>query len=650
MSIRLLILSIAAWSLSLNVAAQPAAVPRFEYFGEGVAVPGFDSAFLRRENVRCGILIVPETRTFANGRVLRIAVEIVKSKNPQSGLPPILMIHGGPGGRIVGRYIDANVDHLRQQRDVILVDQRGCGMSEPFYRSRMGRSFFQLMAQDLSAEQEVARRKDTAIRIRRELAADSIDPAGNNGREIAADLDDLRRLLGYKVWDIYAVSYGTRIALTLMRDFPAGIHKVILDSPLPPNARYFESNTDNFIRSLSKLLDKFDADPDCHKLYPHLESDFRDAVNSLAKTPMVIHMDDTAKFPGGSFVVNAQDFLLGLQQALYSRRLYPILPLWIEQTKARNETVMKAFITHLSGVIDAMNYETYYSVVCNDCLPFNSRLAFVDSSNKYWGGIAFYRAEFEICNVWSNIGPDSIEAKPIVSDIPTLILSGRMDPIAPYGALTQQTLRNSRLIEFNDVGHDVLDSDRDTALHLIGGFLGNAPFSPGGYLTVNDRPIHFLKDVHINKGVFLVAMQLVALKDNRAMAVTIGFFVLFFAAAMVFCIIRLFRRRAGRASAWLYSSFLLLSVFVVGFIVALILTIMHLGKTEILTLFFGFPGRSAFILLIPYVVLFFSIVLVISLLRIRKEELKLKPDWLVYLFPAVCVGFFLFCGFHNLLY
>lgn len=650
MSIRLLILSIAAWSLSLDVAAQPAQVPRFDYFGEGVTVPGFDSIFLRKENVKCGILMVPEDRTVTNGRVLRIAVEIVKSKNTQSGLPPILMIHGGPGGRIVGRYIDANVDYLRQQRDVILVDQRGCGMSEPFYRSRMGTSFFKLMAQDLSAGQEIARRKDTAVGIRRELAAENIDPAVNNGREIAADLDDLRKLLGYKVWDIYAVSYGTRIALTLMRDFPAGIHKVILDSPLPPNARYFESNTNNFIRSLSQLLDKFEADPDCRNLYPHLESDFRDAVNSLAKTPMVVHMDDTAKFPGGLFVVNAQDFLLGLQQALYSRKLYPILPLWIEQTKARNETVMKAFITHLSGVIDAMNYETYYSVVCNDCLPFNSRLTFVDSSNKYWGGIAFYRAEFEICNAWSNIGPDSIEAKPVVSDIPTLILSGRMDPIAPYGALTQQTLQNSQLIEFDNVGHDVLDSDRDTALHLIGGFLGPTPFFPGGSLTVDNRPIHFLKDVHINKGVFLVAMKLAALKDNRTLVGTLGFFVLFFALAMVFCIVRLLRRSARRTSAYVYTSFLLQSIFVVGFIVALILTILHLGKTEILTLFFGFPGRSAFILLIPYVVLFFSIVLIVSLLRIRKEELRLKPDWLVYLFPAACVGFFLFCGFHNLLY
>lgn len=650
MSIRLLILLIAAWSVSLSVAAQPAQVPRFEYFGEDVAVPGLDSAFLQREHVRCGILIVPEDRAIANGRVLRIAVEIIKARNTRSGLAPVLMIHGGPGGRIVDSYMSATKDYLRQERDVILVDQRGCGLSEPFYRSRMGRSFFQLMAQDLSAEQEVARRKDTAVRIRRELTSENIDPAVNNGREIAADLDDLRKLLGYKVWDIYAVSYGTRIALTLMRDFPAGVHKVILDSPLPPNARYFESNTDNFIRSLSLLLKKFEADTDCRKLYPHLESDFRDVVNSLEKTPMVIHMDDTVRYPGGLFVVNAQDFLLGLQQALYSRGLYPIIPLWIEQTKARNETVMKAFITQLSGVIDAMNYESYYSVVCNDCIPFNSRSAFIDSSYKYWGGIAFYRAEFEICNAWSNIGPDSIEAKPVVSDIPTLILSGRMDPIAPYGALTQHTLRNSRLIEFNDVGHDVLDSDRDTALHLIGGFLGAASSSGSGYLAVDNRPIHFLKDVHINKGVFPMAMKLVALKDNRVMAGTVGFFVLFFAAAMVFCMIRLFRRPAGRSSAYVYASFLLLSIFAVGFIVALILTIMQLGKTNILTLFFGFPGRSAFILLIPYVMLFFSVALALSLFRIRKEDWRLKTNWFLYLFPAVCVGFFLFCSFHNLLY
>jgi pimeloyl-ACP methyl ester carboxylesterase len=651
MSIRLLILSIAVLPVSLSIAAQSIQAPRFEYAGEqGVTFPGLDPAFLRKENVRCGFLIVREDRAKANSGVLRIAVEIIKARRPQSGMEPVLLIHGGPGGRMIGSYISPMEDSLRKERDVILVDQRGCGLSEPFYHTRMSKSFFELMAQDLSPEQEVIRRRDTAARVRRELASEGIDPAVNNGKEIAADLDDLRKTLGYKAWDIYALSYGTRIALTSMRDFPAGIHKVILDSPLPPNARYFESNTDNFIRSLSLLMKKFEADPDCRKSYPDLESDLKDAINSLVKKPMVIHMDDTVKYPNGLFVVNAQDFLLGLQQALYSRSLYPILPLWIEQTKARNETVMKAFVTNLAGIVDQLSYESYYSVLCNDCMPFNSQSAFVDSSYRYWGGIAFYKAEFEICKVWSNIGPDSVEAKPVVSDIPTLILSGQMDPIAPYGALTQSTLRNGSLVVFNDVGHDVADSRRDTALHLIGKFLNASSFPPGEALVVDNQPIHFLKDIHINKGVFPLAMSLIRLKDNRLLIAVIVFFVFFFLVSMVFCTARLFQKAAMKAPAYLYASFLALSIFGIIFLIGLILTIMHLGSTARMTLIFGFPERSAIILMIPYIVLFFSIIMALSLFRIRKPNVRLKSTWFLYFFPGMCILFVLFCGLSNLLY
>ena len=63
------------------------------------------------------------------------------------------------------------------------------------------------------------------------LVGEEINLAAYNSPASAADLNDLRLALGYKEWNLYGRSYGGRLALTVMRDYPTGIRSVILDSP-----------------------------------------------------------------------------------------------------------------------------------------------------------------------------------------------------------------------------------------------------------------------------------------------------------------------------------------------------------------------------------------------------------------------------------
>ena len=82
-------------------------------------------------DARCGFLIVPENRTRANGRTIRLTVGIVPAASRTPAPDPVVYLAGGPGGYALGEaqlLIDAG---FNRDRDLILMDQRGTLYSPP---------------------------------------------------------------------------------------------------------------------------------------------------------------------------------------------------------------------------------------------------------------------------------------------------------------------------------------------------------------------------------------------------------------------------------------------------------------------------------------------------------------------------------------
>jgi pimeloyl-ACP methyl ester carboxylesterase len=48
---------------------------------------------------------------------------------------------------------------------------------------------------------------------------------------------------------LLTLSYGTKIAQTLLRDYPEGIRSVVMDSPLPLEVNYDEESVGNLLES-----------------------------------------------------------------------------------------------------------------------------------------------------------------------------------------------------------------------------------------------------------------------------------------------------------------------------------------------------------------------------------------------------------------
>jgi pimeloyl-ACP methyl ester carboxylesterase len=579
---------------------------------------------LRREGIRFGYLTVPENRLKPNGRTLRIAVQVLKARNPRANASPLIILHGGPGGRGIGLFPWA-YDGLREQSDVILVDQRGCGFSEPAMAFGMNEEILQMFAQNLTPEQETKKRTAIAAKALAEMNRQGINADIFSSREIAADIHDLCTALSYQSWNLWGISYGTRIALTMMRDFPEGIRSVVLESPLPPNVYYFQNMNKSFRAALAKLCVKCAEDPSCRAAYPRLEEDFFAGINSLVKEPIAIAMDDAKRYPDGKFVINAQDMLLGFHQALYNKEMYSILPMLITGLKNRNEQVLRPFVESMANQIHHLNYNTYYSTVCSDCMPFNSVKVFDATAQDFGEGLTFYKDEFSICKIW-NAGPfDEKDTFPVKSNIPALVLSGEMDPIAPplNAEVTVKTLPNAFLYTFLNTGHFV--SSNNAAVKLIRDFLENPAVSPDKQRLVQPGTISFATDVHIINGIGTLAPKLQLNSQN-------GLYISWIVVILVIAIGTLCRAiwevvmKKRRLQLTTHSACVL---FLTSFISALTLILMvklglsiaRTAEENFYILGFGLPEKLAQSLIISYIVVFLNVVLGIMLLMEKSRQL-----------------------------
>ena len=252
--LRFLISVAVAWIAWPAWGEKPADVPRLE----STPCSSFD---LHDENAECGFLIVPENRDDPESRTLRLAVAILKSRSAEPQPDPVIYLHGGPGGSAIA---DASgwLDHpLRDDRDFILLDQRVTGFSEPELCPELSKDDMTVMARDLSAEEATAERLALSLACRDELLSEGVDLASYNSDASSADLSDLRRVLGYDSWNVYGISYGTKLALTTMRNAPEGIRSVVLDSAYPPGVQAFDHRAAGVIVDPDKWVRQGQTEP-----------------------------------------------------------------------------------------------------------------------------------------------------------------------------------------------------------------------------------------------------------------------------------------------------------------------------------------------------------------------------------------------------
>lgn len=317
------------------------------------------------------------------------------------------------------------------ERDLILLDQRASGLSEPTLCPELDAAQMRIFAADLDPEQELGAREEAAASCLRSLQRAGVDLAAYNRRASAADVEDLRAALGVERWNLYATSNGTKLALTVLQQGAGGVRSAVLDSPYPPVPSSWNDKGADLAGALEVLFRDCAADPRCAAAFPGLRGELVSAIDSYADTPMRVDLAPRSGLPAGAFVVNAQDWILFLQQALYRRELLPLLPLLVRAASQRDP----GFVRGPAPRGD----------------PLLARLE---------RSFTLFELERRLCARFPGAAASPREIGPVASRVPALVLAGAYDPVTPpaFAARTAATLEGSRMLVFPGLGHTTVFS------------------------------------------------------------------------------------------------------------------------------------------------------------------------------------------------
>ena len=365
--------------------------------------------------VACGDLIVDETRGDPKSRRISVAIAIVHAAQPKAGLPPVVYLHGGPGGSALGglpRMLKskASREFVAADQDWIFMDQRGGGQSSPNLDCPGTHLTDAGPPTEADAQGIVACLKG--------FQAKGVNLSRYNAVAVAQDVQDLRKVLKLKQIDLFGGSYGTRIEAAIQTHAPQGVRAVVQDSPWPPEADWTVGGPAMVSSSIDIVMAKCAVVAECAKRYPDLKAKLAVVAERFLSGPQTVNGKTYAADDLGGYLMDASYFTAG------------VLPrdLW------------KIIQGDLSPVQDFVESRDYYSEgqfmthLCKEEIPFEARADVAKGTENDPVArlmVVSMQRIHDVCK-GIDVGPISpVEQQPVKTAIPTLFLAAEIDPGCP---------------------------------------------------------------------------------------------------------------------------------------------------------------------------------------------------------------------------
>ena len=241
-----------------------------------------------------GEIMVPENRSDPESRQIPIRFVRLRSRadNPHA---PIIYLAGGPGGagtRAMRGQRWLMFDRLREEADVIILDQRGTGLSDTMPRCTSSVT--------VPADSATTRALYTGVHRRAAQecldfwSSEGIDIRGYTTWESTADIDAVRRAIGAEQVSLLGISYGTHLALATLKRYPEHIDRLVLASAegLDQTVKR-PARTDAYFARLQAAID---ADSVSRSFYPDVRSLVAGVLDEVETHPPTLLVDDDPEF------------------------------------------------------------------------------------------------------------------------------------------------------------------------------------------------------------------------------------------------------------------------------------------------------------------------------------------------------------------
>lgn len=417
--------------------------------------------------IDCGWLTVPENHADPTGASIRLAVSIIRATGVNRHSDPVIYLAGGPGAGVVWMTPRLAIGLAQTTRDIVLVDQRGMGLSEPgLYCPQISEW---MLLSGTNIENEIRN-------CHTDLEARGIHPEFYTTEQNAADIETLRLALGYEQVNLFGVSYGTRLALTVLRDFPQGLRSVVLDSTHPPQIMYGEDGgAENAFERSFGLFERMCAeDVLCRTAYPNLRETYIAAYEHLNAAPIIITINGQPISFNGTLLETL------VYTHLYRPTSLVLLPALIYAAAENDESILRDALEPMVNppAGQGRSLGTTLTILCSE----NAALMGYENSATnpaFANPIPAINGAQSVknCAAW---GIDHAERPaPAVNDtVPVLILAGEFDPATnpDWGLTAAKTLAKAVYVRFPNTGHGVSDSACGGAIYAH--FLDNPASTP----------------------------------------------------------------------------------------------------------------------------------------------------------------------------
>jgi len=391
----------------------------------------------------CGYLSVPEKHALygqpATEKNIEIAVIKLASSSSDKKADPVVYLQGGPGGNAsasIEQVIESKT--FIKNRDVYLVDQRGTGYSKPA-----------LFCTEYSGEAGTPEQVQ-ACKARLEKSGVALD--AYNSVQNAHDFIQLRKALSIQEWNLYGISYGTRLATTIMRENSEGIRSVILDGMFPIEVNGISDTPWANYESLNQIVQNCDNTDSCPA--DDLKATIEDIIARM-------HNEDK--------VAESRVFIQNLLELIKEPAIVNYL-LAVNEDISQYQSALASLMADQDSERDAggeqagneeSEEELFYnamglSTVCAEEYPFLNTTALTGANSQGWSASTqvavngMYHMGFDkaSCQAWNVAPANDIETQAVSSNLPVLILNGQQDTQTPatWGALVAKNLPNAQNI------------------------------------------------------------------------------------------------------------------------------------------------------------------------------------------------------------
>jgi len=407
-----------------------------------------------KEKVKCGTFDVFENRNARKGRKISLKIVVAPATSPDRKPDPLLYIPGGPGSSSTedAPGVAIQLANIREHRDLVFVDQRGTGGSNPlactFYEMNDPQSsfgYFFPLEQVKKCRAELEQKADLT-QYTTSIAMD--------------DFDDVRAALGYDQINIFGGSYGTRASLVYLKQHPKSVRTITLQGVVPAGDYIPFDFARRSERALQGVIDECAADPDCNSAFPNLRTEMKAVLERLLQGPVeteitippALSQTGTAKT---AKVKLSRDLAAeAIRYMLYSPGSAARVPLVLHQAATGNFAPLAQIAFRFRSTLVATGSNgMYLSVTCAEDLPWFKQSEAANLAANTFLGDYRVRQQLEACALWPRAKAQTDYA--VRSSAPVLMLTGEWDPVTPptNAQIAARSLPNSLQVVIPHGGH-----------------------------------------------------------------------------------------------------------------------------------------------------------------------------------------------------